>query len=139
MRNKYTKYHERMSSIFKKADGFLDDALLAEFSKYLDSRLEKEDSFLLYRYMDTTYVDELDKLYLKSNGWMNDIYEGLPKTDVSIEAIKEILPRIKQWMYLKCFTESYDNNLMWAHYANHSRGICVEYDITKLKQNNNKT
>ena len=30
-----------------------------------------------------------------------------------------------------CFSETYTNNLMWAHYADKNRGICVEYDFTK--------
>lgn len=35
-----------------------------------------------------------------------------------------------------CFSETYDNNLMWAHYADQNRGICVEYDMDKC---NNST
>lgn len=31
-----------------------------------------------------------------------------------------------------CFTESWDNFLMWSHYANTYKGICVEYDVQDL-------
>lgn len=34
-----------------------------------------------------------------------------------------------------CFSETYDNELMWAHYADKHRGICVEYDMSKMENN----
>lgn len=33
---------------------------------------------------------------------------------------------------ISCFSESFDNQLMWAHYANKHKGICVEYDFSKI-------
>ena len=30
---------------------------------------------------------------------------------------------------IACFSERYDSPLMWAHYADSGRGICVEYDV----------
>ena len=43
--------------------------------------------------------------------------------------IKEI---INQKYGVSCFSESFDNQLMWAHYADKHRGVCVEYDFAKL-------
>ena len=38
----------------------------------------------------------------------------------------------------KCFvfamSESFDNELLWAHYANSNRGFCIEYDFNKALQ-----
>lgn len=34
---------------------------------------------------------------------------------------------LSQIITLTCFTESNQNNLMWSHYTNNHRGICVEY------------
>ena len=31
-------------------------------------------------------------------------------------------------------SESYDNELMWAHYANSNKGFCIEYDFSKAPQ-----
>jgi hypothetical protein len=31
-------------------------------------------------------------------------------------------------------SESYDNELMWAHYANSNKGFCIEYDFNKAPQ-----
>lgn len=35
-------------------------------------------------------------------------------------------------MGIACLSESDDSLLMWAHYANNHRGICVEYDLMKI-------
>jgi Protein of unknown function (DUF2971) len=34
---------------------------------------------------------------------------------------------VGQLITLSCFTDSYNNNVMWSHYANNHQGICVEY------------
>lgn len=33
---------------------------------------------------------------------------------------------------VSCLSESKDSLLMWAHYANNHRGICIEYDLLKI-------
>jgi len=35
---------------------------------------------------------------------------------------------------ISCFSESDDSLLMWAHYANNHRGICVEYDLMEINK-----
>lgn len=35
-------------------------------------------------------------------------------------------------MYVCCFSESSDSALMWAHYADSNKGICIEYDFNQL-------
>lgn len=37
--------------------------------------------------------------------------------------------------YATCFSADFDNQLMWAHYANKHTGFCIEYDI---RNNDNK-
>lgn len=39
---------------------------------------------------------------------------------------------IDEHFLITCFSETYDNQLMWAHYADSHRGICVEYDLSKI-------
>lgn len=34
-----------------------------------------------------------------------------------------------------CFSETYDNNLMWAHYADNHSGFCIGYNIKNLNNN----
>ena len=40
---------------------------------------------------------------------------------------------------VSCLSESDDSLLIWAHYANHHRGICVEYDLFEINQKLNFT
>ena len=32
--------------------------------------------------------------------------------------------------FVGCMTENYKSILMWSHYANHHRGLCLEYDVS---------
>jgi hypothetical protein len=36
--------------------------------------------------------------------------------------------------YIGCFSEIDDSILMWAHYADMNKGLCIEYDFNKTKQ-----
>lgn len=52
------------------------------------------------------------------------------KETVFDETYKKFLSTIN----ISCFTASgWKNALMWAHYANSYKGICVEYDFNKIK------
>ncbi|WP_353423351.1 DUF2971 domain-containing protein [Christensenella massiliensis] len=49
------------------------------------------------------------------------------------EAIKKMRDTINNTFYVACFSTSFDNALMWAHYANKHKGFCVEYDLERAK------
>lgn len=36
--------------------------------------------------------------------------------------------------YVGCFSSQCDSTLMWSHYADYNRGICVEYDFNQFPQ-----
>jgi hypothetical protein len=38
--------------------------------------------------------------------------------------------------YVCCFSTKLDSTLMWSHYANSSKGICISYDLNLWKQGN---
>jgi len=40
---------------------------------------------------------------------------------------------IGEYLNCSCFTSSWDNELMWSHYADKHRGICVGFDISNWK------
>ena len=46
---------------------------------------------------------------------------------------------MKSTMGISCLSESDESLLMWAHYANNHRGMCVEYDLMKINQQLNFT
>lgn len=53
------------------------------------------------------------------------------RDQIYLPFIKEFLSKLTA----VCFSASgWDNQLMWAHYANSYSGICVEYDFEKNEQ-----
>lgn len=56
-----------------------------------------------------------------------------------INMAKKIAEFIGHNIGITCFSETYDNPLMWSHYTNKHKGFCVEYDIDMLIKNNPKT
>ncbi len=90
----------------------------------------------LYRYSSADYYNirglETQTLYLSPNNIMNDVFEGL-FCEIDEKVQKKML-HYKESAYIKSFSESKDNLLMWAHYADSYSGMCVEYDMNKLKR-----
>lgn len=60
-----------------------------------------------------------------------------------IDAIDKGFIEEKRVMKLKCkiscFSEVWDSILMWSYYANNHRGICIEFDMSKLDKNDELT
>ena len=144
----YTKYHEKMERLLKNCKtgvcSFIPDETFGEFSTYFSKTVEKEEKFNLYRYTGLKRFDsdsgkrifsfDIDNLYLLKNGNQNDIFEGIAQTDYSFTTIDECVTALSNVALLKCFTEDPKNNLMWAHYADSYKGICVEYDIRRANE-----
>lgn len=51
-----------------------------------------------------------------------------------IKTLSKVLVNLKKTTGVSCFSESYDSLLMWAHYANNHRGLCVEYDLMDINK-----
>lgn len=49
-----------------------------------------------------------------------------------ISSLKTAFERLKTTVGISCLSESSDSLLMWAHYANNHRGICVEYELIEI-------
>lgn len=144
----YTKYHEKMERLLKTCKSgsfsFVGDDIFERFSTYFLKTVEKEAAFNLYRYTGLKRFDpdsserifsfDTDNLYLSKNGCQNDIFEGIAQTDYSFTTIEEWITTLSNIALLKCFTEDPKNNLMWAHYADSYKGICVEYDIKRASK-----
>lgn len=48
---------------------------------------------------------------------------------------KTLSKAINDTYVITCFCESFDNALLWSHYTNRHRGICVEYNFNLLPKN----
>lgn len=39
--------------------------------------------------------------------------------------------QFQEYVSIACFTTSFNNRLMWSHYADNHSGFCIEYDMTQ--------
>jgi len=92
---------------------------------------------ILYRYsnVDTDYIESLlaGTVRLMPASALNDAMEGfIERThgDMNDQIIKW-----QDQIYLKCFTPCPYHPLMWAHYGDNYRGICIGYNFN-LNSNN---
>lgn len=86
----------------------------------------------LYRYSSAneTNLYNLRKeiVYLNYVDRQNDMFEGLSLNTKSNGIVNSITKMV-------CFSAVGDSPLMWGHYAESGKGICVEYDFNKLEAN----
>lgn len=95
---------------------------------------------ILYRYMPISFnaIPSIltGDVYLLPAAKMNDVFEGAAFGINSSEEINNReIDRIQERVYLKAFTYAPNNNLMWSHYGDAHKGICVGYDFNKLREN----
>lgn len=130
----YKKYRDTLKRIFEINNQHLSIGMLSEFENYLRDNWSI-DNIKLYRYSKANYFNirnfETGKIKLTNNGVLNDVFEGLPQgiTDEQVKIIDDIV-------YMKCFSTNYNNTLMWSHYADENKGVCVEYDLSLLEHSN---
>jgi DUF2971 family protein len=75
--------------------------------------------------------------YKRMNDPMEGFYEPIGRSKNKPrwrELYREIL-NAKRATGLACFSETLDNELMWAHYAENYSGICIGYSAAKLRDN----
>ncbi|MGH9352988.1 MAG: DUF2971 domain-containing protein [Terriglobia bacterium] len=101
----------------------------------------------LYRYRSLARFErELDAIknaYLYCSAYMdlNDPMEGLftsstlMRKSENYRQIRNAIRDNKAQIGVCSFSEVHNHELMWAHYANKFRGICVAYSLTRLLKN----
>lgn len=116
---------------------------------------------ILYKYntLNSNFVNSIQNSYLWFNSFSNynDPYEGncnlrtnytpqqisnwlnglgFKAARVNEKQFASILDNVFQQTAMQtrvcCFTPHNDNVLMWAHYADSYKGVCVEYDVAAL-------
>jgi len=92
-----------------------------------DQRLERELRAIKHGYLWCSLFTEL-----------NDPMEGMFRSLRSLrkhpeqDAVREEIISTKSQLGICSFSEVYDHQLMWAHYADEFRGICVGYSFSRL-------
>jgi hypothetical protein len=88
----------------------------------------------LYRYSSADIYNAAnlvnESIHLTDAVKMNDVFEGMKfQSNVSSEI------DLTDITYIKSFTEKYNDLDMWLRYADEGKGICIEYDLSKLPNN----
>ena len=90
----------------------------------------------LYRYSPADYWNtrnlETGQLCLTPISKLNDAMEGLATLN---QPAAELPP---DFGFVKCFSESGTDPLMWGRYADNAKGMCVKYDVTRLTKDESK-
>ena len=89
---------------------------------------------VLYRYvpLNTYALSSIlhEDVYMLPASKMNDVFEaaayGINATSQKTQKSND---KAQQELYLKAFSFEENNNLMWSHYADEHRGICIEYNF----------
>lgn len=96
------------------------------------------DECKLYRYSPANEWNicnlSQQTLHLSPVGTLNDMFEGIAPSQQQQISAKD-WDELGKLVSIKCFSENWNNLLMWAHYADGGRGMCVEYDLALLNGN----
>ena len=97
---------------------------------------------VLYRYTPVN-VYELSNIangtvYLSLAKDMNDVSEGAFYVRDTLENVEDCIDQMQGNILLKSFSYSKNNILLWSHYADSHKGICIGYDFSKLQDDSIK-
>jgi tetratricopeptide (TPR) repeat protein len=119
----------------KSYEEIIDKMLTNDFSIKIKCDIENNS---LYNY--TSININTIKSILNEQLWLSHTNSFNDPVDPSIKQFKKykedynyLLDSIK----VGCLTTKKDNTLMWSHYADNHRGICIEYDIGKIYEKDN--
>ena len=103
----------------------------------IDFNIENDNIYTLYKYrnidINTLNLITEEKVKISNFNYFNDPADPIIKLQIKeLPEIKDMINKIKI-----CSLSSEDDNfLMWSHYANEHKGICIAYDISKIKEYN---
>ena len=89
--------------------------------------------------INMTFTDSLQSsiqhyfnTYLRKHFTVKEL-EGFNQTNISHSEFEKLLnkvaKKVAQRKGIACFMSNCDNLLMWAHYANSHKGVCLKFDI----------
>lgn len=76
-------------------------------------------------------ADEIDQLMQASEKIQTENKNAIEQLKKSIYALEyQVKTSLESRLKICCLTTDYTNKLMWSHYADSHKGICVEYDFS---------
>src|SRR5579863_5320726 len=80
-------------------------------------------------------------LYCAPYSELNDPMEGFYTPSSTLRhderylAVRQAVRKTKAKLRISSFSEAFDNEVMWAHYAEEFKGICIAYSFASLLSN----
>lgn len=93
---------------------------------------------------ETAIIDFTKLIFLKDSKSIDnlDVFSSAID-DVFASALKDMSNEMKGFLrtgfLVICFSECWDNTLMWSHYAENHSGFCIEYDFKSLGPSSPRT
>ena len=120
---KYTRIHEYIISDLENGQFTMSCPTL--FNDLYDAAIHRNS-------IESRYADELEKQELLRLCGFSEV-EPIDMDKIKKEAEHEdkfLSQYMKEVFRIGCLSEDNDSILMWSHYADNNRGICIEYDMT---------
>lgn len=108
-----------------------------ELNDPFESHFKMDDSFLLEKeeVLKVAYFFFGEK---KKNKCIDDYYHDYEKLFKSVKQVyksnSDMLEDVFSKILICCFSKRYNEPLMWSHYANGLRGLCIVYNKEKLNK-----
>lgn len=100
-------------------------------------KLLKENCAFLYKYHPSKSWGEhgkdtllQNKIFLSCKNNLNDPFEC--NYNCNKKTQENYLKEMYDKFMISCFTDSFDNILMWSHYAESHTGYCIKYDTIEI-------
>lgn len=134
----YNKLKERCKSVVDANLQTTDMLNIKMFTKGYADFFRAESGLKFYKYYIPTYHAirnfEKDMLMCSNPKAFNDIFEGMViSSELKPEEVRPIIRDICDAVSISCFSETWDNLLMYAHYTDSFKGFCIEYDFDYIK------
>ena len=76
--------------------------------------------------------DDFSRCSLLLNQTLPLLENNSKPTKDAIQSLLNFNETYRNRLHIVCFSDSCDNNPMWAYYSNSNKGYCVEYDIKRV-------
>jgi len=118
---------------------YINDKFKNNFPEHFGEESPSIDGKILYQYqkLDDEYIETILKrsIYVSTPSKFNDPFDcwGLLKDDQNqiseqkLSLIETAYQKGARSIGIACLTSSFDNQLMWAHYASGHTGICIGF------------
>ncbi|WFD10788.1 DUF2971 domain-containing protein [Tepidibacter hydrothermalis] len=104
------------------------DFITMEISKLCDRSTKSIIEYSIDKYPESMLLHEnIDKI---NEVLINQIYKE------KNYRWKELNKSLQQNTFISCFSEKNNDIIMWSHYANYNKGLCIEYDFKQLGLDN---